>query len=149
MQYTHLHPVDGRAIPGVPDHLIAELVEVCNRVRVMTGCSGWYHQGMRGIQWHLGDEPNGGPCADVLFQRDRYLPIDVEQTIANIHSATNTSRADKDRQMAKNRERSEAKKQYEIHSRAVALAPELRSRLKYNIRKADNKHSQRVFTVSE
>ena len=149
MQYPHLHPVDGRSIPDVPEHLIPELVRICKYVRKMTGCSGWYHQGLKGIQWHIGDEPNGGPYADILFQGGRYLPIVVNETIERLHAATNTSRADKDKESARRLAHSEAKKQYEISSRAIALAPELRSRIEYNMRKADNKHSQRIFTMTD
>lgn len=147
MQYTHLHFIDGSPIPGVPDHISASLGPIAERVKSETGCSGWYHEGMNGIQWHIGDEPNGGPTADILFQGDRYIPIDVDATIARISLATNRSKSEKDREMKRAKDASQAKVEYERMSKSIDLAPELRDRLKYNLRVADNKHSNRVFHI--
>lgn len=149
MQYPHLHPTDGRDFPDVPHELMLEIVKACKQVEAQTVCTGWYHQGLRGIQWHIGEEPGGGPCLDVLFQRDRYLPINVQETIGRIQMATNTSRSEKDRQMVKQRERAKIKKDYEQACRASAMAPELKSRLRYNKRKYEAPRSQRVFQLSD
>lgn len=147
MQYTHLHFVDGSPLPGVPDHISEALGPIAAEVKLQTGCSGWYHEAMRGVQWHLGDEPNGGPCADILFQGDRYIPISVEETVRRIQLATGRTRQQKDREMERARKKREAQTEYERLSRAYDLAPELRDRLAYNVRVADNPHSRRVFHI--
>lgn len=147
MQYDHLHFVDGSPLPDVPDHISEALGPIAEEVKLATGCSGWYHEGMRGIQWHLGDEPDGGPCADVLFQGDRYIPVDPEKTIMRIRLATGRTKYEKDAEIAKRRKEGQAKVEYDRLSRAYDLAPELRDRLSYNVRVAENRHSKRVFHI--
>jgi len=147
MQYTHLHFVDGSPLPDVPEYICEELGAIAEQVKAATGCSGWYHEGMRGIQWHVGDEPNGGPYADILFQGDRYIPIAVDETIERILMSVGRSRQEKDAEMKSRSDASKSKVEYERMSRAYDLAPELRDRLKYNERVADNKHSRRVFHI--
>lgn len=145
-QYPHLHPLDGRPIPDVPEHIVRDLKRIGSQVFKRTGCSGWYHQAMRGVQWHLGPTPRGGPVADILFQGDRYIPIDVEQTTKRIQMAINTPRKEKDRQMAKAKRDRKIEEEYERAARARDLAPELRDRFKYNVRKMEAPNSNRVFT---
>ena len=147
MQYPHLHIVDGRPLPGVPDHLIAEITEACRQIKARTGCTGFYHELMRGVQYHVGDEPNGGPCADVLFQKDRYIPIVVHKTIDSILRVVNKSREEKDAEIAAARRKGTENQYNKYKSLASNLSTEMRDRVKYRVRKAENKHSQRVFQV--
>ena len=147
MHYSHLHLVDGRPLPGVPDHLIAEITDACRKVKAATGCTGFYHELMRGVQYHVGDEPNGGPAADILFQKDRYMPIVVHKTIVAILSVVNKSRAEKDAEIASARRRS-TETQYNAQKKLASdLSSELRSRVRFTLGKMENKHSQRVHQV--
>jgi len=147
MEYPHLHLVDGRSLPGVPDHLVAEITEACRQVKARTGCTGFYHEHMRAVQYHVGDMPNGGPAADVLFQKDRYIPIIVHKTVDCILRVVNKSRAEKDMDLLKARRRDSEAVYNKQKKLASDLAPELRSRVIFNLRKLENKHSRRVFQV--
>lgn len=146
-EYPHLHLVDGRPLPDVPHHLVPEITEACAVIKARTGCTGYYHQGMRGVQYHVGDEPKGGPAADILFQGDRYLPIVVHKTVATIQRITNKSRQEKDDELDA-RKRASVQEQYDKHKKLAAdLAPEHRDRVKYALRVGENRHSTRVFQV--
>lgn len=147
MFYEHLHLVDGRSLPGVPDHLIPEITEACRQIKARTGCTGYYHEQMRGVQYHVGDEPNGGPAADILFQKDRYIPINATNTIERVQRVVNKSKAEKDAEIEKHRRREIEKRYNEQKRLASNLAPEFKSRAKFTLGKLENKHSQRVFQV--
>jgi hypothetical protein len=83
-----------------------------------------------------------------VFRKGRYQPIDVENTVNAIHRATNKPYSVKKAEMDRTKADRIKKECEKMSRRAADLAPELDSRLEFQFRKADNKHSKRIFHLS-
>jgi len=85
--YPHLFRVDGRHLPGVPRSLQAEITSACRQIERRTGTSAWYHVPLQTVQYHIGAKPRGGPAESLVFQGDRYIKINVNNTCERIYGA--------------------------------------------------------------
>jgi uncharacterized protein YijF (DUF1287 family) len=147
MQFTMLFPVDGRPLPGLPDHVVRTLCEQAQEIRERTGCSCWYHAPTRCVQYHPGEEPKGAPHQDLIVQGDRYLPIDVEKTVGRIMRAFNSSWEHKWRKAQRGKELGKERVRAAIDRKTRDILPEIKSKTKYLARILENQHSRRVFPV--
>lgn len=148
MKFPMLFPVDGRPLPGVPDHIVETLRERGEEIRARTGCSPWYNAAYDRVEYHPGDEPRGAPVMDIIFQCGGYLPIDVDSTVQRIMESINTSWGRKVRSVDRGREAGKARAAETIRRSTADIFPEFMSRFKYLSRVIESPHSTRVFPMN-
>lgn len=144
-----LFPVDGRPIPGLPDHIVSTLSKNAEQIRVRTGCSSWYSTVSECVQYHPGDAPNGAPHQDLIFTMGRYLPINLDDTIMRIMMSVNTSWDHKLAIVERNKKAGKDRRREEINKITQDTMPEFNDRYKYLKRILEDPRSQRVFSISK
>lgn len=146
--YPMLYRLDGRDVPTLPDSLMPEILRACRIVEQRTCYTAWYNVDLKSVIWVIGEDPaRGAADQDVLFHKGRYSPIDAEQTCRLLERARQPW---KHKQRAVERGKAWHKEQLDKKAAATGsdLGPELKSLIRYNVRKLiDGRHSRPVITV--
>lgn len=147
-KYPFVTQIDGRHIPGVPVSHAKAMTEACARVRKRTGYRAVYNARRGSVIFMATDHMEvGGAAEEFVYERERFLPINVDQTCRRLARAKRSYEAKKAQVAKIEREHKDARDRY---ARLVAedVAPEVRSVLRYQMRKLeDGRHSRPMILI--
>jgi hypothetical protein len=141
--YPFVIPIDGRHISCLPASHARAITEACRRVRQRTGFRAVYNQ-MRGSVVFMATDhiEVGGSAEEFVYDRGRYLPINVDQTVRRLSMTKRSYAAKKAAVAERERRHAEARERY-AQAQAIDIAPELRSLAKFQMRKlTEGRHSR-------
>ena len=144
MTYDFLIPVDGRHLPGVaPSHAKA-IHAACTRIRARTGYKPHYHCIRETVLFMLSDDlDRGGGAEEVVFDRGRFLPINVENTCRRLQRASGISKKRKRALMQREEARHRDARERYAQIRADDIRPDVQAASKHIMRKfEDGRHSR-------
>lgn len=147
-KYPSITPLDGRPVTGIDSDTLAELVAAAEDVHARTGYVGWYNRRRRTVIWVFGADPSrGGAGEEPVFQRGRYLPLDVERSCRVVRLAKKRMR-EQDAEIARADRDRRARAEREFRSRADDLAPEFRDRTRFDLRRLlDGRHARPTVLI--
>lgn len=146
--YPFVIQIDGRHISGIPVSHARAITEACRRVRLRTGFRAVFNQRRGSVIFLATDHMEvGGSAEEFVYDRGRFLPINVDQTCRRLVQTRRSYEAKKAAVARREREHAEARERY-AHAKAVDVAPELKSVLSYQYRKLmDGRHSRPMILV--